>query len=340
MTLFTDLPQPSADDVNPSAFGADQGRWQTFLEFSNQKPAEAHYLFTQLRDNHPDIFNRLTGDGEVHITLLGVGSGEVELDFLTKVIEKRATSAQSNVFLHCEDPSEQMKQVFSNNLQKGKRLTVFSQAHIDFSPMKMEDPDYHIQPSDFVIVSHALYYVRGWKDTADEYNPLRKIMQAIEQRDGAAVIVVQGNTSNIWNIRDYYHILRKDHQTEVTGNDVTSVLEQLDVPFIDAIIGESDMNAGFFIHHDNQNSPDIFTFDPTVEGKRLLSFIFRTDWDSIPQDIQDKLGHIVVSHVQNNQNFLPHQFQAGRSLYWLKHNDAYIWVRPRVPTYEDRHGTQ
>ncbi len=330
-------PQGSDGTGLLAAFRTQLHRWDVFQHMTNQKHSEEWTIDFQLRNEQHDIFDRLVGDDEVHITLLGVGNGEMELNFLQHALIFRRPDTYKDIHIHCEDPSTEMRNLFFAEVKK-RKLVPFSKLDIDFDIHTVEDTNYHMPHSDLIIASHMFYYLTGWKEGNNPNDPLQKIISGLEKRNGAAVIVLQSERSEIWRLRQLYNDLLHNGQTETSSYDVMRALKRLDPPFVEdtsydsALDVRSLLSDEFMLDEGGTKT----RFDPTDEGKALLSFVFRTDWNKIPEPIQKQLGQAILRYAAEKLNLHTQNFKDHSSFLWLKHVDDYIWVRPVFPTPDQR----
>ena len=184
----------------------------------------------------------------------------------------------------------------------------------DYQLIRLEDPGFIIPDSDLIIASHMLYYVSGWRgnDPIKEgvENPLIKINRAIKARKGVAIIVMQTQTSEIFSLREKYNGSNKE---EFSAEDVVGELKRWTMPYR-VFTTDATLDVSCLFQEGN--------FNPTEEGRDLLSFIFRTSWESLSsekcQAIKQHLEEILSRH--SGEALVRGRFTP----YWLRQVDGYV----------------
>lgn len=290
------------------AFTSHADWFGAFLRHTDQKLITKNAVLGGIKEQYPKLWNKITQPKEpLNLLYLGVGNGGLEIPLTLEFIKAHGNGISDNISVFCEDPSQEMKEQFSKKANDESLSDIIK----DYSLDKFESEEYHLpnEKADFVSASHVWYYVDSWRDVPKEKNSLTKFTDAIAE-DGVGLIALQSATSDNFAIRSTQS--PRIHQTnELSGEEVVVELKKLGIKHDHVVIeSHTDVSECF------QNG----VFDPTKEGKLLLSFILRADWDKLSGDkekddetremVAKKLTEIVDANEKPEMIF----------------RDSYIWI--------------
>jgi len=302
-TLRLQLEQPQVESEptgNRESLGVmfqDKPEWfLAFLNATQQKLVQVGHILETMSSSHLRTVERLrSGNGRVSIYGGGTGISEIQA--------VAALSGGQLGLLHYEDPSLEVAHMFRRNMLK-HNLDI----PVDMSLLPLEHPDYSPpEETDFSLAMHMLYYVQGWRSTDDLQNPLRKMYNSLSD-DGTGLAIVQSAQSDNYIFRNEF--LPKVHGTEVAalrGEEICDALHKMNIPHRSEVVD-------CFTSVDHCFS-DSDAFDPNSEGKKLLSFLIRSEWDQVPPDLQQQIGE----HMTERTNVV----DGKRAMVF---RDSYIWM--------------
>ncbi len=294
------MPPAPLENGTQAAFREQQERFAVFLKYSDQKDVQRTATLEGLRDKSPDVWRRVQ-DKDYAFTAyyMGVGNGGLEIPLTQDFIVSRGS--KQGITLVCEDPSPQMQEGFYAAAQK----VGIDDLVMEYAPTTFEDPAYQPPDADFSLSSHAWYYVPDWKDAPREQNTLVKFANTIHAKKGVGLITVYSNTSDRYHLRANF-LKETPNQLEPSGEEIVAELERLGIKHeAEVIEAHTDISSCF------QNG----SFNPTDEGKLLLSFLLRASWNNQPDNIKQQVANDLTRMLQ--QNGKPE----------MNFKDLYIWIQ-------------
>ena len=142
-----------------------------------------------------------------------------------------------------------------------------------------------------------------------EFNSLTKFQSTIDH-GGVGLITLYSHQSDRYELLAHLHTLGQQTITELPGEEIVDELETLSIRNETSIVDAHTNVATCF-----QNG----AFDPTDEGKLLLSFILRTDWDGLSENLRQNVGEKLSEIVEKN----------GKPEMIFR--DLYVWIFPNSP---------
>ncbi len=271
-----------------------------FLRHTNQKPVTLQAVLDGI--NNHETLRRHLQDSLYHFTAtyVGAGNGGLEIPLTQELKALRG----ANITITCEDPSAQLRREFLASAQKNG-IPFYRN---NYSQLPFQSTEYTPPPSDLIIASHVGYYIPDWADGKKanrDNNSLLKFVDAIKE-GGLGLIALQSEQSDNFTIRSKWS--PRLHRTkERTGEQIATTLETLGVAYTKEVIeARTDVSSCF----QGKNG----TFEPSDEGKLLLSFILRKDWNSLTPREQKEVGKLLTSITDKN----------GERV--MKFKDTYIWI--------------
>jgi len=281
------------NDEQQVPFTTQSESFASFLRHTDQKSVTQRAIIEGLQRYFPSIWKRVKDPKyELNILYLGVGNGGVEIP-LTEQFVKARGGIGNGIKVYCEDPSLQMRELFYVAAQKASILSTIQ----EYSLERLED--YYPRSVDFAVVSHVMYYVEDWD------NVLLKLADAVREREGLVLLTLQSRKSDNFQIRTKYSPRVHPGAQERYGEEITDALDRLGIGHLSFIV-----DAHTDIHECFQEG----RFNPTAVGKQLLSFILRTSWDALTDEIKEDFAKSLSSIVENNHE----QTMIFR--------DLYIWI--------------
>lgn len=254
-----------------------------FLAGTDQKIVQAKVLSEMLEARYPDVWQRaINPDYSLDLLFLGVGNGISEISFLQHLNSIRGNL--KNVNAYCEDPSQLMQRAFKNRAQQAE----VDLAIKDFALLKIEDPQYTPPSADITICFQTWHYVHNWEGVDSDDNSLVKVARSNQAKNGVGVISIQSLQSDNYKIRRKF--IPIIHGTEeITSEDITAELTRLGLTYMhefkDAHLNIEDMFSGE-------------DFEPNPKGADLLSFILRTDWNSLSESLKQQIASDIRQIVE------------------------------------------
>jgi hypothetical protein len=302
---------PQSGAPSQAAFNEASVRFNTFLANTDQKLRTREAIHIGLAEYAPDVLENLASPVYPFTVLyVGAGNGGLEIPLTGELIEQRGTASKVKVF--CEDPSAEMAKQFQ------ARISNPNQSHPEslFTPdilrgyavTPFENPDYDPPLTDISIASHVWYYVGGWRDASAPENSLAKFANTVlefEAIRGVGLITLQSVASDRHNLRSLFLKLTESAETELAGEEVGAVADELALSTRVSTI-ESHTNVASCFQDG--------IFNPTPEGKHLLSFILRDSWDTLSPDTQRPIAERLTEMTDNN---------GGRHMRFI---DTALWI--------------
>ncbi len=293
------------------AFTAHAEWFGAFLRHTDQKLVTKKAILEGIQTNFPKLWGKIaTPEQPLNLLYVGVGNGGLEIPLTKEFIKAHSTADNINVF--CEDPSEEMMKGF-NQKANDEGLSDNIKAY-DLNPFESEEYKPPEEKADLAIASHVWYYVNGWRDVPKDENSLTKFANTIAQ-DGVGLIALQSQTSDNFAIRSVQSP-RIHNTNELAGEEVVAELDKLGIEHKQVII-ES--------HTDVSQCFQDGVFNPTDEGKLLLSFILRADWDKLTgnsekdNETREMVAKKLTEIVETNQKLE------------MVFRDSYIWIPGQQP---------
>ncbi len=290
------------------AFRQNAERFGAFLANTNQKVRTQEAIIAGIQDVAPDAWQAL-GDQESDFDVLyvGAGNGGLEIPLTEKLLDIRGSDSKFEVFW--EDPSAEMEAQFREKLKAHDGL--MKEAIVkEYSPWRFEDPNYNPPGALLVVSSHVWYYVGGWRDTDDPNNSLIKFSRAVKS-GGTGLITLQSTASDRFRLRTLYIEAIGSDETELSGEEIQAKAVELQLPTqVSTIESETDVASCFRGG----------IFNPTDEGKLLLSFMLRAGWDDLNPKIQRAIAEELKSMVDKNGG------------YHMKFIDSALWITSEPAT--------
>jgi len=189
------------------------------------------------------------------ILSIGAGSGEDVMGFL-----KHLKSQGADFEFYYLDPSKLSFQEFKKKAEEFKLTEHISGVELNkFESFETEEK------FDTIIASHVFYYIEDWERC------LKKIVEMLNP-DGKAFIMMQSKDSDNFNFRNKF--LKNEHYAEELINLIRGLNLNYDSEKIISMLDVTDI-----ISENNK---------PSLSGKQLLSFLLRTNYDDLEEDIKSK----------------------------------------------------
>ncbi|MDO8522150.1 MAG: hypothetical protein Q7S08_02580 [bacterium] len=291
----------TAENVRTAAFDVRKERFSAFLRNTDQKEIQLQATLHGLQQRAPTTWRKaIDPNQEFRAYFVGAGNGGLEIPFAKAIMDSRGTKNGLSIF--CEDVSAPMKEEFLRNAEAaGLTETVKEYAVVPF-----ENPTYAPRRADFSASSHVWYYVQNWKNVPRESNSLAKFQSTI-QDGGVGLITLYSRQSDRYEILAYLHSLGKQSTPELPGEEIIDELQVLNIRSETNIVdAHTNVSACF------QSGE----FNPTDEGKLLLSFILRTYWNVLSEDVKASVGRKLTEITERN----------GRLQMIFR--DLYVWIFP------------
>jgi len=289
-------------ETQQAAFTSHADWFAEFLKNTDQKKVTQVAILDGLK-KYP-VWGRIVDPtATLDLLYIGAGTGGLEIPLTQSLKQMHGNPAYMSV--HCMDPSEQMKQGFA--LAAGQ--AGLTDCNLDYSIACFEDSGYRPPMADFAVASHVWYYIDSWRGVSEAENSLAKFARSINP-GGVGLIALQSATSDNYTIRSVQS--PKIHGTpELSGEEISEELSRLAIPHQSFVIDA---------HTDVSSCFQGGTFNPTSEGKLLLSFILRSNWyrptedDEVNQQIREDVGRQLTEIVGKNS--------AEQMIF----KDRYMWI--------------
>ena len=307
-------PQLTPETSQQKPFAEHPDWFNTFLDHFNGKRLGTKVTPEHLQEKFPALWSKITDPSQpVDILFIGAGNGIYEVPLITNFAHIRGESNGMSVY--CMDPSQKLHEQFVQNAQsQGVAGTVKGYAETTF-----EDPSYHPPKADLAVASHCWYYVPDGEGTSPETNPLVKFAQAIKP-GGAGLIALQSETSDNFKFRrEFTPKVHGRSVTEKSGEDIERQLDTLGI-----------VHEGVDVKAETDMTP-IFpqgTFDPTEEGKKILSFMVREEWDKLTPELQGEIKARLTETVKRNVE------ETDKNVMYFR--ERFIWMPGKESTEESR----
>ena len=280
-------------DLQQIPFTTKSESFASFLRHTDQKSITQKAIIDGLQSHFPSVWKRIKDAGyDMNILYAGVGNGGVEIPLTEQFLETRGEMGDG-IKVYCEDPSIQMREQFYAAAQEAGILNIIQEYNLD----RLED--YHPPSVDLAVVSHVMYYVEDWDHV------LLKLAGAVKERRGLVLLTHQSEKSDNFQMRTRYSPRVHPGAQERYGEEITAALDRLSIRHLSYIVDA---------HTDVSECFQEGKFNPTVVGKQLLTFILRTPWDTLPDEIKEGVAKCLSDIVENNHK----QFLIFR--------DLYIWI--------------
>ncbi len=210
---------------------------------------------------------------EIKILDIGAGSGVGVIEFLRELNKDKKFKNKFQYFYL--DPSKEEYNVFLkkiNSYDLGKYVK-------DCCLVKWEDFNKEIK-FDFIISSHAWYYIKSWKKM------LKKVYDYL-YKGGIACITIQSKESDNFKFRKFFFPKIGYGEYEESGDKICSTLDKLKISYSHKII-TSITNMTSCI----KNNKPI-----NKEGERLLSFLLRTNYSKLSDEIKSEINQYLKTHT-------------------------------------------
>lgn len=261
--------------------------FNAFLANTNQKIVQEAVLAGVFESRYPTLWKRIA-DPEYSLEILfaGGGTGESETLFALRVKKLRGEKGLENVSLYYEDVSFQMYERFKATA----RTHGIDHTVKEYSIHKFEDP-YYVPPDVDIALGFQMWsYVRRSKDSVAKMSPLEKFAKTVQKKGGIAVLSLQSQEGDLHAVRGKRIPLFHGHP-DLVAEEVQGELKNLGINFY-AKTAEAvtDISSCF------QEGK----FDPTAEGKNILSFMLRASWDSLTEQQQQEVAEDIKKLVVKN----------------------------------------
>ena len=281
------------------AFSKDKERFDVFLRNTDQKQVQLQATLTGLHRFSPRLWRTIVAPNQAFRMLaVGAGNGGIEIPLIKAFIKARGT--KDRITLFCEDVSSIMENQFWRHAETTNLQDIIG----DYQVIPFEDAAYSPPKADFVISSHVWYYITGWKGTSREKNTLVKFYSAIA-KDGIGLITLYSEQSERYVLLKRLHDYTGKGEPELPGERVAAELHNLNIKCQTEIAEAHTKISSCFADG---------VFAPTYEGKALLSFVLRTDWDDIPGPAKEAVGKKMAEIVLQNEKAE------------MVFRDLYIWI--------------
>jgi hypothetical protein len=286
--------------LRTQAFDSDPYRFSVFLENTNQKHVEVQFILSGMKHHAPGLWERaVDATSAFAIYSMGAGNGGMEIPLLRELGSRRGRRSELSFF--ADDVSPAMCAEFWDNA-KAADITKFL-AGYDYKVVDFEDVGYTPPAADLSISSHVWYYLNEWRAGSGVNNSLLKFSRSIRP-NGAGVITLYSRRSDRYELLAHHYELGGS-QPEPPSDVVEETLVELGAaPGVDYKDSWMDVSLCF---KDGR-------FDPTEKGRALLSFMFRTDWNSLPAETRSSLGQALTRICDRNGHLS------------LVLRDAYLWL--------------
>lgn len=265
---------------------------KVFDFFEKDKKVYFNYLSAndkvEIFSNHiPKKINQKYAGKKLRILCIGGGSGKADLNIIKKLKVK-------DLVINYIDPSKSMKNFF---VKEAAKLGLENRLRrVDLS--KFEEDAYKPPKADLILCVSSVYFLEGWR-VVSKKNPLLKIYNNLVT-GGTAVVVLKNDKS------DHCAVKRAGGGGKTCGRDVRMILRKLKIPhYWEKISTHIDVSACF------QGK----AFKPNKQGIQLLSFMFKGQWDKLPEKTRGKIIKILKSKVMmiNNKPVL----KADHDCIWI-----------------------
>ncbi|QQG37771.1 MAG: hypothetical protein HYS26_04070 [Candidatus Kaiserbacteria bacterium] len=289
----------TGEAVRTGAFNAARERFAVFLRNTDQKEVQLDATLSGIQRMAPAAWSKLRNSEQLfRIYVMGAGNGGLELPLLKSFIAERGT--KDNISISCEDVSQTMASEFNTNAITAGLSDIVS----DYQVIPFEDPSHDPPLSDFSMSSHVWYYIQDWRNTPKETNTLQKFANSLDT-NGVGLITIYSSTSDRYELLAELHKHTAQPAPELPGEEIVAELAKLNIENQSEIV-----NA----HTDVSSCFQDGAFSPNRDGKLLLSFILRTDWERLPEAAQRGIGERLAEIVRRN----------GRAE--MVFRDLYIWL--------------
>lgn len=248
-------------------FNKDRIFFEEFLRRTNQKENINKFL----------IKNCLLGNKKIKILSIGAGSGEEVVSFL-KYLKYKGIDFEFFYF----DPSKLSLNLFKNRLKKSRLSKHISDIQYNkFEVFKTKEK------FDIIIASHVFYYISDWEKSLLKLNKLLN-------DNGRGFIFLQSNDSDNFKFRDkFLKYVFGEGYNEKSGEELIIVIKKLSL----------DYHSQRIISTLNMTNTTLKNNKISLSGEKLLSFLLRTDYKTLYNDIKLKIEKYIKenSRIENKQ---------------------------------------
>ncbi|MFB8280994.1 hypothetical protein [Nocardia colli] len=286
-----------------AAFNSRKERFSAFLRHTDQKQIQLLAVVEGIRQHAPSVWARATAsEGEFHACFVGAGNGGLEIPLIQVIALNRGTLEGMKIY--CSDASDAMREEFMTHAHTAGVDTVVER----YDTHRFEDPEYRPHQADLLIASHVWYYVEDWRYAPGSFNSLVKFHRTVRDR-GVGLITLYSESSDRYELITQLKSIDLQTEQEFPGEAVAEECVRLEIPHETGLM-EAQTDVSCCFHNDK--------FDPGHEGRLLLSFILRADWDDLPKDTRDNIGRKLTEIVKRNG--------AAKMIF----RDLYVWIFPRT----------
>jgi SAM-dependent methyltransferase len=273
-----------------TAFTQRSEWFNAFLASTTQKRVTDKAIVDGLATYAPGVQERLEdADADFDVLYVGAGNGGLELPLTEALLEIRGSRDRFGVY--CVDPAVEMEAQFRQNLIAAGRVD--PDVIKEYAVAPFEDISYKPPKADLSVASHVWYYIDGWEEADVRKNSLAKLAGALKP-DGSGLITLQSNTGDLFNLRTGFEEARGSNISHISGEQIGARLKALGISLVEATIESQTSVINCFTEG---------RFAPNENGKRLLSFMLRADWDNeneVSKGVQDRIGCQLTDMVQAN----------------------------------------
>jgi hypothetical protein len=282
------------------AFNTEARRFLVFLKNTDQKRVEVEVILSNLQRHAPNAWAKATRSRLPFVVYsMGAGNGRMEIP----LIKRFADTHKTNLSVFCDDISPVMRKKFMASAEAANVAGIVS----GYRVIDFEDPAYTPPTADLSISSHVWYYLKHWA-SAGRDNSLLKFQRTIRP-GGAGVITLYSARSDRYKLLSLYH--------ELGGSPPEAPSEEVERKLVEVGIAYAVDNDKSFT-----NMSSCFEggrFFPNEVGRKMLSFIFRTDWNLLPEPTRRQLGQTLTKICDRNGSAS------------LEQRDTYIWLSDSSP---------
>lgn len=329
-----ETPKP-ADSVHKSAamlFDEHPEYSEAFYNASNQKEQSVKEVIEGIH-RYPTLIDKLRNHNRpFKVLLLGQGAGRLEIPVIHSLVEERGT--ETGVQIDCVEPSQRANKMFSNGLYEAGLSDIvikpYEKGFEEFEP----EHEY-----DLALSSQSFQYIENWGPRSDnrqhkENNPIAKFRKIVG-KEGVGIVLIQSAIGDVGDLRRICNIGLKYMNPDIDPlkGTLERTAEDFGLDLFSLYLGSRFTNVDYqlnvFKHlfPDSVQHPDSAIFNPTQEGKNLLTFLIRTDWDKLPQETKDKLLDTVI---------FPNIFTTNFAADFIWGRDKCIWLSSLVPQQDSK----
>ena len=245
-------------------------KYRVFFEEFLRKTDQKRNINNWLIKNFPRQRNK------IKILSIGAGSGEDIIEFL-KYLKLKGP----NFDFFYLDPSKKSFALFREKCQELNLLKYIS--HVEFN--RFESSKFK-ENFDIIIASHVFYYICDWEKS------LNKLL-AILNKEGVAFVIIQSKNSDNFMFRYIFekNIFGKNYK-ERCGEELIKIIKKLGLRYKEQKI-TSILNTTATIFKNKGVS---------LSGRRLLSFLLRTNYNDLSQKLKTKINEYLIRHTKRKNS--------------------------------------